>query len=66
VRERFALKWHGVVYRLVLGAVVLAIVVPPDLSGYQPIWPFVLLPIVVVILGILVARRPRLRAWLRR
>ncbi|HEY7603333.1 MAG TPA: hypothetical protein VH760_03640 [Gaiellaceae bacterium] len=66
MRERFALTWHGVVYRLVLGAIVLAIVVPPDVSDTRPIWPFVLLAIVVVILGILVARRPRLRAWLRR
>jgi uncharacterized membrane protein YcaP (DUF421 family) len=66
VRERFALTWHGVIYRLVLGAIVLAAVIPADVSGHQPIWPFVLLAIVVVIVGILVARRPRLRAWLRR
>jgi hypothetical protein len=29
-------------------------------------WPFALIAIVVVIVGILVARQPRLRAWLRR
>jgi uncharacterized membrane protein len=57
---------HGVIYRLILGAVVLAIVIPAGLSGYQPMWPFALIAIAVVIVGILVARRPRLRAWLRR
>jgi hypothetical protein len=29
-------------------------------------WPFALIAIVVVIVGILVARQPPLRAWLRR
>jgi hypothetical protein len=28
-------------------------------------WPFALIAIAVVILGIVVARQPRLRAWLR-
>ena len=66
MRDRFALTLHGVVYRLILGAVVLAIVIPPGVTGQQPMWPFVLIAIVAVIVGILVARRPRLRAWLRR
>jgi len=66
VRDRFAFTLHGVIYRLILGAVVLAIVIPAGLSGYQPMWPFALIAIAVVIVGILMARRPRLRAWLRR
>ena len=66
MRERFAFTLHGVIYRLILGAIVLAIVIPVGMSGCQPMWPFALIAIVVVIVGILVARRPRLRAWLRR
>ena len=65
MRERFALTWHGVIYRLALGAIVLAIVVPADVAGEHSMWPFAVLAIVVVILGILVARQPRLRAWVR-
>jgi uncharacterized membrane protein AbrB (regulator of aidB expression) len=65
MRERFALTLHGVIYRLILGAIVLAIVIPASMSGAQPMWPFALVAIVVVIVGILVARRPHLRAWLR-
>ena len=52
LRERFALTVNGAVYRLILGAIVLAIVIPPQLSGYQPLWPFALGAIAVVILGI--------------
>ena len=66
MRERFALTLHGAIYRLVIGAIVLAIVIPASMGGYEPMWPFVLIAIVVVIVGILVARQTRLRAWLRR
>ncbi len=66
MRERFAFTLHGVIYRLILGAVVLAIVIPAAMSRHQPMWPFALIAIAVVILGIVVARQPRLRAWLRR
>ena len=65
MRERFALTLRGVIYRLILGAIVLAIVIPVVLTGYRPTWPFALMAIAVVIVGIMVARRPRLRAWLR-
>ncbi len=65
MRERLALTWHGLVYRLILGAVVLAIVIPATVSGYHPVWPVVVGAILVVIVGILAARRPSLRAWLR-
>lgn len=64
MRDRFTL--HSVIYRLILGAVVLAVVIPVWASGHQPMWPVSLIAIVVVIVGILVARQPRLRAWLRR
>jgi len=47
-------------------AVVLIIVIPPALSGVQPMWLFALVAILVVILGIVVARQPRLRASMRR
>ena len=66
VRDRFAFTLHGLIYRLVLGALVLAIVIPAHVSGHQPMWPFALAAILVVIVGILVARRPRMRGWLRR
>jgi hypothetical protein len=64
MRERFALTWHGLIYRLVLGAIVLAMVVPTTASGAEPVWPFVLAAVAVVILGILVGHRPPVRAGL--
>jgi hypothetical protein len=65
MRDRFTL--HSVIYRLILGAVVLAVVIPVWASGHQPMWPVSLITILVVTAaGILLARQPRLRAWLRR
>ena len=65
MHDRFTL--HSVIYRLILGAVVLAVVIPVWASGHQPIWPVSLITILVVTAaGILLARQPRLRAWLRR
>ncbi|PZS07936.1 MAG: hypothetical protein DLM64_13780 [Solirubrobacterales bacterium] len=61
---RFTL--HSTIFRLVLGAVVLAIVIPVWASGHHPMWPVSVMTIVVVaVIGILLARRPRLRGWLR-
>ncbi len=65
MRERFALTAHGLIYRLLLGAIILAIVILAAASGYQPVWPVVLAAVAIVVVGILVARRPSLRAWLR-
>ena len=48
MRERFALTLHGVIYRLILGAIVLAIVIPVGATGYRPMWPFALMAIAVV------------------
>jgi uncharacterized membrane protein len=65
MRDRFTL--HSVIYRLILGAVVLAVVIPVWASGHQPMWPVSLITILVVTAaGILLARQLRLRAWLRR
>ena len=65
MREWFTL--HSIIYRLILGAVVLAVVIPVLVSGDQPMWPIALVTIVVVTAtGVLVARQPRLRDWLHR
>jgi hypothetical protein len=65
MRAKFTL--HSVMYRLILGAVVLAVVIPVWASGHQPTWPVSLITIfVVTAAGILLARLPSLRDWLRR
>jgi hypothetical protein len=58
---------HGIVYRLILGAVVLAVVIPVWASGHQPMWPVAVTAIfLATVVGVLLAREPRLRDWLRR
>lgn len=58
--------FHSIIYRLILGAVVLAVVIPVWVSGHQPMWPIALITILVVtVAGVGLARRPRLRDWLR-
>jgi len=65
MRDKFTL--HSIGYRLILAAVVLALVVPVWVSGQRPMWPVALAALVVVTAaGVLIARRPRLRDWLRR
>jgi hypothetical protein len=65
MQSRFTL--HSIIYRLILGAVVLAVVIPVWAGGHRPMWPVSLSTIfVVAALGILLARQPRLREWLRR
>lgn len=65
MRSSFTL--HSIIYRLTLGAVVLAVVIPVWAGGHHPMWPVSVGTIfVVAALGILLARRPRLREWLRR
>lgn len=59
--------WRFNLYRLFLGAVILAIVLPVQSTGYRPIWPVVLGALVcVVAVGILLSRLTRVGAWLRR
>jgi MFS superfamily sulfate permease-like transporter len=65
MRDWFTL--HGVIYRLVLGALVLAVVFPVWTSGRQPMWPVALITVsVVTAVGVLLAREPHLRYWLSR
>jgi len=65
VRDKFTL--HMNIHRLILGAVVLVIVIPFWASGHQPMWPVALLALfAVTAAGVLLAREPRLRGWLRR
>jgi uncharacterized membrane protein len=57
--------FHSVIYRLVLGALVLAVVIPVWTSGHQPMWPVALITVsVVTAVGVLLAREPHLRDWL--
>ena len=58
---------HTILYRLILGAVVLAVVVPVWASGHQPMWPVAVVAIfTVTVIGVLLARQPTLRDWLHR
>jgi uncharacterized membrane protein YccC len=64
MRDKFTL--HSIIYRLILGAVVLAFVIPVWASGQKPMWPVAVVTIVVVTAaGVLLARKPSLRDWLR-
>jgi len=65
MRDKFTL--HMNIYRLILGAVVLAVVIPFWQSGHQPMWPVALLALfAVTAAGVLLAREPHLREWLHR
>jgi MFS superfamily sulfate permease-like transporter len=65
MRDKFTL--HMNVYRLIFGAVFLAVVIPFWASGHHPMWPVALLALfAVTAAGVLLAREPRLRGWLRR
>ncbi|HVB14850.1 MAG TPA: hypothetical protein VNH38_08860 [Candidatus Dormibacteraeota bacterium] len=65
MRDWFTL--HSVIYRLVLGAVVLAVVIPVWTSGHRPMWPVALITVsVVTAVGVVLAREPHLRDWLSR
>jgi hypothetical protein len=65
MREMFTL--HSIIYRLILGVVVLAFVIPIWVSGHRPMWPVALATILAVTAaGVLLARQPRLHDWLRR
>jgi hypothetical protein len=64
MRGRFTL--HSIIYRLLLSAVVLAVIIPVWAGGHRPMWPVSLITIFfVAALGVLLARQRRLREWLR-
>jgi len=65
MRDKFTL--HMNIYRLILAAVVLAVVIPVWASGHQPMWLVALLALfAVTAAGVLLARESHLREWLRR
>lgn len=48
---------HSVIFRLILGAVVLAVVIPVGASGHQPMLPVAVAAIfVVTVAGVLLTR----------
>jgi hypothetical protein len=59
--------WRVNLYRLIVGAVVLAIVIPSWLSGVHAMW-LVAIGCILVVVGAVVAgtRVPFIRDWLRR
>ena len=60
-------RLRSIVYRLILGAVVLAVVIPVWAGGHRPMWPVAVAAIfVATVVGVLLARQRRLRDWLRR
>ena len=59
--------WRVNVYRLALGCIVLAVVLPLWATGYQPIWPIALLMLAcALVIGVSLSRLPRVRDWLSR
>ena len=59
--------WRVNFYRLIVGAVVLAIVIPSWAFGVQAMWLVAIGCILVVIGGVVVGTRvPSIREWLRR
>ncbi len=59
--------WRMNLYRLIVGAIVLAIVIPAWVFGVQSMWLIAIVCIVVVIGAVGAGTRvPSLREWLRR
>ncbi len=59
--------WRVNLYRLIVGAVVLAIVIPSWAFGVHAMWLIAIGCILVVIGGVVVGKRvPSVREWLRR
>ena len=58
--------WHMNAYRLMVGAMVLAIVLPASAAGVQPMWIIALACILVVLCAVVVGTRVApIRQWLR-
>jgi hypothetical protein len=59
--------WRMNLYRLIVGIIVLAIVIPAWMSGVQTIWLVAIVFILVVFGAVAVGTRvPSLRKWLHR
>ena len=66
VMQRRWFTWHMNVYRLIVGAIVLAVVLPAWAAGVQAMWIVALACILLVLCAVLVGTRvPSIRAWLR-
>ena len=58
--------WHMNAYRIIVGAIVLAIVLPAWAAGVQAMWIVAVACILVVLCAVLVGTRvPPIRNWLR-
>jgi uncharacterized membrane protein len=58
--------WHMNAYRLIVGAIVLAIVLPTWAAGVQAMWIVAIACILVVLCAVLIGTRvPSIRDWLR-
>jgi hypothetical protein len=63
--QRRWFTWHMNAYRLIVGAIVLAIVLPASAAGVQAMWLVALACILVVLCAVVVgARVPSIREWL--
>ena len=64
--ERRWFTWHMNAYRLIVGTIVLAIVLPASAAGVQAMWIVALACILVVLGAVLFGTRvPSIRKWLR-
>ncbi len=65
--QRRWFTWHMNAYRLIVGAIVLAIALPAHAAGVQAMWTVALGCILVVLCAAVVGTRvPSIREWLRR
>ena len=66
VMRRRWFTWHMNADRLIVGAIVLAIVLPASVAGVQAMWLVALACILVVVCAVVVGTRvPPIREWLR-
>ena len=64
--QRRWFTWHMNAYRLIVGAIILAIVLPASAAGVQAMWIVALACILVVLCAIVVGTCvPSIRDWLR-
>lgn len=63
--QRRWFTWHMNAYRLIVGAVVLAIVLPASVAGVQAMWLAALACILVVLCAVVVGKQvPSIPEWL--